>query len=171
MPMKKALAIALFAVIAAFAPVAARAGGFEIGVGANYWYSVKDAVDDSFDRDGLGWMITSKIMFDYWGIGLEYEKSPDNFVSLEEPVYYPAVYLILGNRLYAAAGIGTYYYDGDFIDDTWYSFRVGIEGPFLLPCLTIDINANYRIEKWSEMNKRDFDSDNIILGAALRLTF
>lgn len=169
--MKKALATILLTAFAALTVPAVHAGGFEIGVGANYWHSMKDAVSDSFDRDGLGWMATSKIMFNGWGIGLELEESPDNFVALEEPVYYPAAYVIVGGNIYAALGIGTYYYDGDFIDDTWYSFRVGLETPVLLPCMVLDLNLNYRVEKWSEMDTKDFDSDKIIIGAALRLAF
>jgi hypothetical protein len=163
----------LLAALALCAPGAVRASGFEIGIGANYWYSLDDAVDKSFDDEGLGYMISSRIMFtDYLGIGLELERSPDNFIALEEEMYAPAAYAILGDWIYLGLGIGTYYYDGDFYDDTWYALRAGFKF-HLGPNLVLDINANYRMDKWKDMGtvKDDIDTDNVIAGAALRLAF
>ena len=164
----------LLAALALCAPGAARAAaGFEIGLGANYWYSLDDAVEKSYDNKGLGYMISSRIMFsDYLGVGLELERSPDHVIALEEELYAPAAYLIIGNWIYAGLGIGTYYYDGDFYDDTWYALRAGIKFN-LFPHLVLDINANYRMDKWKDMGhvKDDIDTDNVIAGAALRLAF
>ena len=79
---------------------AAAESNFQIGVGANYWVALEDAVDESFDEDGLGWMISSRYMFTpYFGLGLELERSPDNYIALEEPIYCPALYLILGKEI------------------------------------------------------------------------
>lgn len=168
--MKLSFAAAIFAALITVAAPSAMAE-FEIGVGANYWYSVKEAKDKDFDRDGLGWLISTRLRYGYIGIGLEVEQSPDNFKGDEEKTYYPAAYLILGKGIYAALGIGTYYRDGDFIDDTWYALRAGLEFPLLINNLTLDINANYRVEKWSDMDKDKIDSDTILIGAALRLSF
>ena len=106
---------------------AAAESNFQIGVGANYWVALEDAVDESFDEDGLGWMISSRYMFTpYFGLGLELERSPDNYIALEEPIYCPALYLILGKVIYAGLGVGTYFYDGDFIEDAFYALRAGL---------------------------------------------
>ena len=168
--------IRLFAVVAIVAgiSVTSQAGHIEVGVGANYWYSLDDAVDQSFDEDGLGWLVSTRFMFsDFLGIGLELERSPDNFIQFDEPMYSPAAYLIVGNGIYGALGVGTYYYDGDFYSDCWYALRVGLKIPILVDSLVLDINANYRCDSWGDIEdaKDDIDTDNVILGAALRLVF
>lgn len=152
----------------------AQAGGFEIGMGANYWHSLKEASDKEFDRDGLGWMVSSRIMFsNYFGIGLEVEKSPENFVILDEPLYIPAAYAILGNHLYFGVGFGGYYYEGDFLDKTWYAFRGGFKIPLLTSSLMLDLNVNYRFDHWEspEQAAKGIDTDTVMAGAALRLAF
>lgn len=146
---------------------------FEIGVGANYWVAIEDAADESFDEDGIGWMISTRYMATpYFGIGLELERSPDNYVQFDEPIYCPAAYLIVGKGLYAALGVGTYFYDGEFYEDVFYALRAGIKAE-LLPSIILDINVNYRVDEWSGIRNvdDDIDTDNVILGAALRLKF
>jgi hypothetical protein len=152
---------------------AAAESNFQIGVGANYWVALEDAVDESFDEDGLGWMISSRYMFTpYFGLGLELERSPDNYIALEEPIYCPALYLILGKEIYAGVGVGTYFYDGDFIEDAFYALRAGLALE-MLPSLVVDINCNYRVDKWSGIKSvaDDIDTDNVIIGAAVRIKF
>ena len=43
----------------------------------------------------------------------------------------------------------------------------------LLPMLNIDINANYRFEKWDDLSTegKEVNTDTITIGAAARLTF
>ena len=152
---------------------AAAESNFQIGVGANYWIALEDAVDESFDEDGLGWMISARYMATpYFGFGLELERSPDNYVALEEPMYCPAGYLILGKGLYAGLGVGTYFYDGDFIEDVFYGLRIGLVAD-VLPGVVVDINLNYRVDSWSGIKHVDdeVDTDNVILGGAVRLKF
>ncbi len=170
-----ALAAALVAALLAAAPSAATAGeSFEIGIGANYWYSIKEAKDKSFDRDGLGWMLTSRIFLsDFFSIGLEVEQTPEDFVFLEDKLYLPAAYALVGNVVYAGLGIGNYYYDGDFYGDIWYALRAGFKIPILSRSLVLDVNVNYRVEDWDKIKKArdDIDSDTLMVGAALRLAF
>lgn len=150
------------------------AAGFELGAGANYWYSIKEAKDKSFDRDGLGWMVSSRIpLGDFLAIGLEVEQSPDNYVGMEERLYLPAAYAFIGNTIYAGIGIGTYYYDGDFYSDTWYALRAGLKFPLITNALMLDVNVNYRVENWEDIEdvKKNVDSDTLMVGAALRLAF
>lgn len=170
---KSILAAVAAAVVFLAAAPESRAGGFELGMGANYWYSIKEAKDRSFDRDGLGWMVSSRIMLtDLFGIGLEIEKSPDKFLVLDEPLYIPAAYAIIGDTIYVGVGFGGYYYDGDFWEETWYAFRGGFKIP-LSRILALDINVNYRFENWDspEQVAKDIDSDTLMVGAALRLVF
>ena len=172
--MRKCLFAAFAALFFSAAAQTVFASGFEIGVGANYWYSIDEAKDRSFDRDGLGWMVTSRLgLTDYFAIGLEVEQTPDNFVFLDEKLYMPAVYAILGDGIYLGIGAGTYYYDGDFYEDVWYALRGGFKFPILTRNLVLDINVNYRVENWDGIKdvKDTVDSDTLMVGAALRLAF
>lgn len=167
------LAAALAACLAAPATFAKSSGGFELGVGANYWYSLKDAVHEDFDEDGLGWMISSRWMWtDYVGLGLELERSPKNFVELEKEMYAPSAHIILGSGLYIGLGVGCYYYDGDFYEDTWYNLRAGIKVE-IIPHIIFDINANYRADSFSDIKgaKGDIDGETVTLGGAIRIGF
>ncbi len=172
--MRKSLFAALAALFVLTTVPTVSAAGFEIGVGANYWYSIDEAKDHSFDRDGLGWMISSRIpLAKYIAIGLEVEQTPDNFIFLDEKLYLPAAYAILGDGIYLGIGAGTYYYDGDFYDEVWYALRAGIKIPVLTKNLVLDINVNYRVEDWDGIKEaRDnVDSNTLMVGAALRLAF
>ncbi len=145
----------------------------QIGIGANYWYSLEDAVDEKFDRDGLGWMISARLFPDsLLHLGLELERSPKNFVELEKELYAPAAFLVLGQTIYGALGAGMYYYDGTFYKDLFYVMRAGLCLE-LLPALYLDINANYRFDKFREIDDAfsDIDTDNVTLGAAVRIGF
>lgn len=158
----------------AISSASARAGSFEIGVGANYWHSLKDAITidsgEKFDEDGLGWMISTRWMWnDYMGLGIEVEQSPDSYVALEEKMYAPSAHLIIGKGIYLGFGAGTYYYDGDFYSDPWYNLRLGIKMN-LLPFLALDLNANYRTDSFNKLdNVKDVDSESLTFGAAVRL--
>lgn len=155
------------------APAARGEPIMQIGVGVNYWRALDDTFDESFDRDGLGWLISTRIM-PSWPIhlGLEIERSPDNFVELEEPIYAPAAFLIVGRGIYAALGAGMYYYDGTLYTDWFYIMRAGLMTE-LLPSLYLDINANYRFDQLNKIRDEfsEIDTDNVTLGAALRLEF
>lgn len=170
--MKKTISTALLALgLAVCLPAATEASGFEVGVGANYWYSLKDAVDNSFDEDGLGWMISTRWMFtDYLGLGFELERSPDNFVLLDKPMYAPSAHLIVGSGLYLGLGVGCYYYDGDFYENEWYNLRLGIKMKIIDP-VVIDLNVNYRADSFDEVEDvvDNLDSQSLTLGAAIRI--
>ena len=172
--MRRFVIAAIAVLILAHESQAARGGGFELGVGATYWYSIDEATDQSFDRDGLGWMLTSRIpLSDIFAIGLEVEQSPDNFVFLDKPLYLPAAYAVLGNSIYGAIGFGTYYYDGDFYGDVWYALRAGFKIPIITNALVLDVNVNYRVEDWDGIKEvgDNIDTDTLMIGAALRIVF
>ncbi len=69
-------------------------------------------------------------------------------------------------------GIGGYYSDGKFKEDPFFAFRAGLDLE-VLPVLSVDINVNYRFEKWDDLSAegKEIDTDTITLGAAARLMF
>lgn len=157
----------------AIVPVAG-AKSFEIGGGATYWYSIDEAKDKSFDRDGLAYYVSTEIFLaDYIALALEVEKMPEDFVFLEGDMYLPAAYVILGDGIYIGAGVGAYYYDGDFEGDPWYALRGGFKIPLFSNALVLDVNLNYRSEKWDDIKNADdkIGSETLMVGAALRLAF
>ena len=172
--MRKFIIAAIAATLFVAEALAAYGGGFEIGAGATYWYSIHEATDQKFDRDGLGWMISSRLpLSEFFSIGLEIEQSPENFVFLEKHLYLPSAYAILGQGVYAGLGLGTYYYDGDFYGDVWYALRAGFKVPLISNSLVLDVNGNYRVENWDDMKDitDKVDTDTLMIGAALRLVF
>lgn len=172
--MRKFVLAALAASLMAADAMAGYGGDFELGVGATYWYSIDEAKDKSFDRDGLGWLISSRFpLSKAFAIGIEVEQSPDNFVFLDERLYLPSAYALIGDGIYCGLGIGTYYYDGDFYGDVWYALRAGFKVPLVGRALVLDVNVNYRVEDWDGIKDADddVDTDTLMVGAALRLVF
>jgi hypothetical protein len=156
-----------------FATGAAWAGGPRVGMGAHYWTAVDNIDQDNVDEDGFSYYASVQFaLSDYVKLEADVEWFDKGFAGSTEEVYAPSAYLVLGDVLYAAAGAGVYYSDGDFADDPFYAFRAGLDIP-LLPVLRLDINANYRFENWDSLNDntQNIGSDTITLGAALRLTF
>ena len=56
-----------------------------------------------------------------------------------------------------------------FNDTPFYMLRAGLDFA-ILPFLSLDINANYRFDDWSEFSTGDLDTDTIRLGAAVRFS-
>ncbi len=151
----------------------ADAGGdHRIGVGANYWRTIDNIDDDSFDEDGISWIGT----YQYWpglvGLELDVEWFREGFGGSPEDVYAPQALVLVGRWVYAAGGIGGYYSDGDFAEDPFYVFRAGLNFQ-ALPALYLDLNANYRFEAWDDLeaSETNIDSDTVTLGAAARFAF
>ncbi len=174
MPTKLLRTVLLSTALLMCAQFAAHAqSNLQLGIGANYWVAAKHAVSDSFDRNGVGWMLSTRYMATpYFGFGFEIERSPKDYVQFEKPIYCPAGYLIVGKGIYGALGVGTYYYDGDFYEDVFYALRLGFAME-LIPHVIFDINANYRADKWSKIRHADdhIKSDNVVLGCAVRVKF
>lgn len=164
--------IALMAAgVLAFAPFMSQESSAEIrlGLGANYWKSIDDLDADEFDEDGLS--LIASVQFELAEISkieIAVERFEEGFGGSPDDVYAPQAFFILGSTIYAGAGIGGYYVDGDFLDDPFYALRAGLDLE-LLPNLHLDINVNYRFENWDQVNDEDIDEDTITLGAAVRL--
>ena len=140
---------------------------FRLGVGANYWTSIED-LGAGYDNNGLSGLVTFQYVPNpFFKIELDVELRPEGFLGSTQSVWLPQTYLLLGNFIYAGAGIGMYYTDGGFQSDPFFAFRGGIDIP--LGPVHLDINANYRFE--GTLDTSDVSSDTIFLGAAVRYGF
>lgn len=142
-----------------------------IGGGVHYWRVLKDVDVKDVDQDGLAWMASYQLCpAGLFKLELAVEALPDGFRGATKSIYAPQAYLVLGSSIYAAIGVGGYYYDGDFLDQEFYALRAGLEFE-LLPRFYLDINANYRVDNWDGIKeaKEDIGSDSVTLGAVLRV--
>ena len=141
----------------------------QVGVGANYWVMLDDIDVDDVDEEGFGYLVTLQLRNNMVGLGFDVEMMPERF---GEDAYAGQAYIILGEGLYAAAGIGINNVDGDFAEEPFYNLRVGLNVE-VVSGLYLDINANYRFNEITEIDEEvgEIDTDTIFLGAALRLQF
>jgi opacity protein-like surface antigen len=145
--------------------------GSSIGVGLNYWHALKNIDLKGFDRNGASWFLSYQSRGNYLiGWEADVEMMPDGFMASSEKVYAPQAYVIVGRSITAAAGIGGYYSDGSWADRPFYALRAGVEF-MLIPKLSLDVTANYRFTDWGKLEGKDINTDTIMLGAAVRLTF
>jgi hypothetical protein len=166
--MKTLTKIAIASALFAFGAHVWAERAHRIGGGAHYWKTL-DNLDEDFDEDGISWVASYQYRADLIGVGIDVGWKEKGFGGSTADVFEPQAYLILGAGLYAAAGIGGYYSDGDFADDPFYFFRAGFDIE-LLPSLRLDIHAVYRFETWDNLSESgtDIDSDTVTLGAAVR---
>lgn len=153
-------------IIAPFAAHPSRAA--TLGVGVNYWQAIDDIELDDFDEDGLSFIFSSQFkLADLTRIEAAFEWFDSGFGGSEKDIYAPQAFLIFGTDIYIGVGAGLYFTDGEFLDDTFYALRAGIDLG-LLPFVDLELNANYRFENWDEVNDDDIDTNTIMLGAAVR---
>ena len=146
----------------------AKASKFRLGLGANYFTAIKDLDGENFDENGLSGLVTFQYVPNYFfKIEVDLELRPKGFNGSTESVWLPQTYLLLGNFIYAGAGIGMYYTDGGFQSEPFFAFRGGIDIP--LGPVDLDINANYRFE--GSLDTEDVNSDTVFLGVAIRYGF
>ena len=166
---KQGLRLALVTVLL-FAIGAWAGSDSRLGVGANYWTTVKNIDVKNVDEHGFSWVGS----YQYWpsllGLEADVEWFPSGYAGAGHDVFAPQAYLIVGRTIYGAAGIGGYYSDGTWGNRPFYALRVGLNLE-LLPHVYVDLNANYRFEDWSNLNSADVNSDTVTLGAAARLAF
>ena len=139
-----------------------------LGFGVNYWKTIDD-VDDPFDRDGFSYIASYQFAPEpFFKIEADLELLPD-MAGSSDTVLAPELFLTVGTFVYAGAGIGIYYDDGDWAKEPFYMLRAGFDFP-IAPRLFLDINANYRFNDLGSLEWTDLDTDTIRLGAALRFT-
>ncbi len=145
-------------------------GALRIGGGAHYWTTVDSIDAKNVDKDGFSWLASLQYKPSFVGFGADLEWKERGFAGSTKTVYEPQAYLILGSAIYGAAGVGGYYTDGEFADDPFYFFRVGLDLE-LLPSLHLDVHGIYRFENWDSLHNEatNIDTDTVTLGAAVRL--
>ncbi|HEX9732335.1 MAG TPA: hypothetical protein VGG06_10150 [Thermoanaerobaculia bacterium] len=165
-------ALAVTAVLAGYWCAApAAAGEHSIGVGLHYWQTLDDLVDGAgLEEDGVSLLLAYQyapsrglLRFE---IDLEY--FDEGFGGSPDAAYAPVAYLVVGGKLYVAAGFGVTFSSGldDSPSDPFYTGRLGFQLE-LLPGLLLDFNANYRTNAFEELG--DFDVDTLTLGVIARV--
>ena len=150
---------------------AALAATHRLGVGANYWKTlsnieVKDVTD--IDETGLSYLATYQYVPEgIFKLEIDLEYYPNLGVD-RKAFWSPEVFVLVGGTVYAGVGIGDYYNGDVFSNKPFFMLRAGIDFA-ILPFLFLDINANYRFNDWSSLEKDDVDTNTIRLGAAVRL--
>ena len=140
-----------------------------VGLGFHYWKALDDVDADDVDEDGLGWLISYKLVpSSLVNFQADVEMLPDGYAGSDKQVFAPQVSVAVGSSFYGAVGIGMLYSDGDFADDPFYALRAGADVQ-LVPRLFADVNVNYRFENWDYSDvKSNIDMDTLTLGAVIR---
>ena len=144
-----------------------------LGVGANYWRMLDDIDAEDIDENGFSWLATYQYKAaDLLKLEVDLEVFPERYQGIDDTAYAPQAYLVIGSTIYAAAGVGILYADGDFADDPFYSLRAGLDLE-IIPQLYLDLNVNYRFLKTTNLSDtaKDIDTDTLMLGAAIRIEF
>ena len=138
-----------------------------LGIGAHYWKALTDVDPDEFDQDGLGWLITYKLVpSSILNFQLDFEVLPKGYAGSDHRVVSPQGFVLAGDQIYGALGVGVHYSDGDFADKAFFILRAGFDME-LLPSIYTDINVNYRFEEWDSGEVKP-SVDTLTLGAAVR---
>lgn len=143
-----------------------------IGVGAHYWTALDEIDTKNIDESGMGWIISYQyVPVSIFKVEGSVEVVPNGYAGSDDWVVSPQVMAIVGSGLYGGVGIGIHYTDGEFGDNPYFAFRVGLDFP-IMPYVYLDINANYRFDEWdTDEIKEDINTDTITIGAAVRIGF
>lgn len=153
-------------------------GHHRIGAGLHYWRTVDEIADawkDSvaIDESGVSWILS----YQYSSNPLiTFEADilimPETYGAAEDGyrVWGPQAMLLVGHTIYAGMGVGIYRAGDEWAPNPFFPLRAGIDLE-ILPKLSLDINGNYRIEKWNmHYTKEDVDTDTVTLGAIVRVS-
>lgn len=174
----KALVPSLLILTLGFALMSAQpadAAENRFGLGVHFFKTVDDLVDDAGDDS------TANIEEDGYAIVVSYQRIPRGLFRFEIDVEYyesgfggsgedaitPLAFILFGRSLYAGVGVGITYASDlqDNISDPFFAGRLGYELG-ILPGLSVDINANYRVGAFNDLD--ELDTDAMTLGAILR---
>ncbi|HMO49528.1 MAG TPA: hypothetical protein PKE26_03600 [Kiritimatiellia bacterium] len=145
-------------------------GGSRLGAGVNYWVALDDVDVENVDDNGFSYYISYQHRGDHLlGFQADLELLPDRF---GEDAWAPQAYVVIGKSLYAAAGAGWVYSDGDFADEPFFALKAGFDLE-IVSGLYLDLNVNYRFNDKADLEGEgtDIDTDTIFFGAAVRFGF
>ena len=143
-----------------------------LGGGLRYWVALDDIDVDDVDEDGISFIVSYQYsMADFFKLEADLEFLDKGYAGADDTVWSPQAFFLVGKGLYGGVGVGINYSDGDFADNPFFAFRAGFDLE-VLPSIFLDINANYRFEKWDfDRIEEDLDTDTITVGAILRYEF
>ncbi len=148
-------------------------GDSRLGIGVNYWRVLNNVGDNNIDKHGMSWLLTYQHrLASLLRVEADLEVFKDDFMGVEETVFAPQAYLVVGMGLYGAFGVGILFADGDFADDVFYTLRGGFDLE-LFPQWYLDLNLNYRFAEGPSLKEvaHDIDGDTLTLGVAVRREF
>jgi opacity protein-like surface antigen len=155
-----------------------------LGFGGHYFRTMDEISDDleddyadAFHKDGIGFNISYRYKpSSMFGMQLELQVFPDGYYFAKN-AYSPRILFVIGSTLYLGAGVAWNYLtmedsfndiveDGEWTD-SYYLIRAGVELPIFAPQLKFDLNANYELNEWSELD--EYNSDYLSFGIGLRI--
>ncbi|MBN1354840.1 hypothetical protein JXA40_01075 [bacterium] len=170
--------------LAVLLPVSASTGTHSLGLGLHYFYALGDIeddldgdIEDAFHRDGFAFNASYRYKPNrLFGYQIEIQALPSGYYDAEE-AFSPRAFILLGHIVYAGVGVGWNYVTWesetaslhDYTDwsDPFFLIRGGLDLPFLLPRLRLDLNASYEVNQWNDIDY--FDSDAITFGIGARI--
>ena len=152
----------------------AAEGAHRIGGGVNYWTTVDKIDVNNVDENGFSYYASYQYQPGVLGLELDFEMMPNLF---GEDAYAPEAYVLIGETLYAALGVGILNSSHTFSNDPFYALRAGFNLE-ILPSINLDLYGTYRFASGVELNDtvdpnstetKNIDGDTIFLGASLRI--
>jgi len=140
-----------------------------IGGGVNYWVALDDIHVDDIEKDGLSYLASYQYRATLLGLQVDVEFLPDLF---GENAIAPAAYLLVGEAIYGAAGIGIVHVEDGWAHDPFFALKAGLDLE-VLPSIYLDISGSYRFNSQIDLGDAvgEIDFDNVYLGAAVRVGF
>ena len=153
-------------------PAVVGAGEHRLGAGLQYWASLESIEQEGIDESGFGGVISYQYRFAiFFALEADLEILGKGYAGARDTVYTPMGYFLFGKILYGGVGVGVNYSDGEWAQDPTFGLRLGLDFP-IFPSLYLDVNANYRFQRWElEEIQKDIDIDTITMGAMLRYQF
>lgn len=178
--MKKVLLAGIVATLLATVQVA-NADPHRLGLGVRYYLSsiinqISAQASDGelegmkLDDSGLSWLVTYQ--YRAWklvGFEADLEMIPESTFPGLDTIWMPQLYVIVGSGLYAAAGVGLPFSDGDAGDDVVWNLRAGLDVDVIDDMIHLDLNANYGFSDFDQLS--EFSMDYMTVGAAVRYEF
>jgi hypothetical protein len=154
--------------VAATTPAGDGGGGrkMQFGAGIHYMKTVGGMQDaPGWESDAANFLLAGKRPLGPITLELDSEWSLD-FGGTDKTLWMPQAFGLIGGMIYAGAGIGSGYIDGEWFDNPFYTLRVGVILP--LKVTRLDVNANYYFIDSSAFDSiSSEDLDSVTFGAVL----
>jgi hypothetical protein len=144
--------------------------GHRLGGGLRYLTTLGDIKDvPEWDPNAFGFIASYQYDFSLIKIEGDVEWILD-YGGSDKSLIQPQAWLVVGNLIYGAGGIGMSYFDGDWFDDPFYGLRAGTN--LTLLGLNFDAFASYQFQDtkvFDEIDQEDLDA--LTFGLILRVVF